>query len=322
MGKQRRTADPGERSHNIFLEERRERGRCGEEDLYFHENSPNYPAEERQGKGLQDTHEVRTMNISGTMLGFPYDRKRAMTCGWVKKKFKWMGEADHEAEFRRLFERSVQTNGDIYFMAGESETRLEYQRLASLRGHSLLPEHIDLEDPECASKILCPGAAMRIQEYAACRKEHESLDGVYLADIDHHPGSRGPGAGPYYPTMDTHAVVYSFSQKRIHLGLEQFGVHGIHVYPQTMKKWHCPFKDTLAKLPTQHQRFLVGNSMLCPVVAAWAFYILSNLQPLDVPTKMPPQLRDVAADDDDDADDLSEHDQDLDLDALEDELAL
>ena len=75
--------------------------------------------------------------------------------------------------------------------------------------------------------------------------------------------------------------------------------------------------DTLAKLPIQQQRFLVGNSMLCPVVAAWVFYILSNLQPLDVPTKMPPQLRDVA---DDDAEDLSE--QDLDLDALAADLAL
>ena len=74
------------------------------------------------------------------------------------------------------------------------------------------------------AKVLPPGGALRVQAYAELRSKLGNADGVFLADLDYNPGTRGPAPGPYYPTMDTHPFTYSFSRKRLSVGMEQ------HVY--------------------------------------------------------------------------------------------
>jgi hypothetical protein len=77
LGKLLKSADPGERSHNVWVEERR----LKTEDIYFHENHYNYPSTDKQGVPLKDTHDGLTIQISGTLFGLPYCRKRCFTVG-------------------------------------------------------------------------------------------------------------------------------------------------------------------------------------------------------------------------------------------------
>ena len=85
LGKQLREADPGEVSHNIWVQERSQLCKLGLEDLYFHENSVRYPVQARQAFALSDTHIVKSIDIGGLALGLPYDRVRRLTAGWSKR---------------------------------------------------------------------------------------------------------------------------------------------------------------------------------------------------------------------------------------------
>ena len=79
--------------------------------------------------------------------------------------------------------------------------------------------------------------------------------------------------------------------------MEQFGVHGLRVYPRSTQLRQCPpFTDVLRKLYQSQQRLLAGNSPRCPVVAAFVFYILHNLQDLGTPTPLPAGLTDSVFD--------------------------
>ena len=220
LGKQRKSADPGEASHNLWIEERRQRGSENHEDVWFHENGPLYP-KHRQKEDLQGTHEVISLCAGGFLFGLPYDRNRRLGAGWTSR-FKWVGAEDYEAEFCALFSRSIRATGDVYLIAPHEEVQLEYKRLAAIRGFTL--KDVDVVDlankPEDAAKVLAPGGAFRINAYLKLRAERGNTDGVFLADLDHNPGSRGPASGAYFPTMDTHPFTYSFSKKRLCVGMD------------------------------------------------------------------------------------------------------
>eukprot|EP00971_Amphidinium_carterae_P352880 6492760-Amphidinium_carterae.7 len=108
-------------SHDVWLEERRVLCERGCEDLFFHENSPNYPADSLLAEGLKDTHEVRSITIKGTQLGLPYGRNRKLTCGWNRKVFVWKGTTDIVAEFAASCGHSLNLDGDAYLVASDRE---------------------------------------------------------------------------------------------------------------------------------------------------------------------------------------------------------
>ena len=173
----------------------------------------------------------------------------------------------------------------------------EYSRLGDIRGYgrSQTVEHADIaKDVEAAASVLPPGAVDRLQLYKAHRsssQQNQKDDGdddgdAYLVDLDHIPG-RGPRPGKMFPVMDTHPCTFSFSRGRLVTGLELFGVHGAHVYPASQGHWRYPFTQLLRDLTAREQKFLVGNSLLLPVVGTWMMYVLSNLVCLDDPEPLP-----------------------------------
>ena len=54
----------------------------------------------------------------------------------------------------------------------------------------------------------------------------EHAQPCFLADLDHHPGTKSPAGGHNLPTILTHATTFSFEKRRIALGREYFSVHG------------------------------------------------------------------------------------------------
>ena len=292
LGHRAMEADPTERPHNIFIGERCSRTKDCSEDFYWFENSNLYPFEKKQGVVLEESHTTVHIKADGVMLGYPYHRPRTLGFGFNREKFQWMGSPDPQAQFEEIFSRSVQTTGDIYFQADKADVETEYREMARSRGYNL-PRTFAFDDIEVLTKVLPPGAVARCLEWAGEREEKQSLSGVFIADLDHHPKS-GPTAGPYYPSMPTHSTTFSFSQQRLHLGLEAFMVHGLvtseeHAAARPSDK--CKFLQVLKSLPRRHQETLVGNSLLAPVVSAWLVFCLSNLQARCDATTLPPRMR-------------------------------
>ena len=281
IGTRRAAADCTERPHNIFVSERRHRALNGSEDFYFHENSEYYPINQKQEIPLSETHDLVHIKSSGVALGFPYNRPRSFAFGFDKRKFAWAGSADPQEEFDSIFRRSLQMTGDVYFIACDPDVNSEYIAMAKQRKHSL-PHGFSYDDLEVLTKVCPPGTVDRYLEWAELKRSKQSLSGVFIADLDHHPTGKGPTAGSSFPSMITHGTQFSYSQRRLHLGLEAFAVHGLCMYDQQcgqdLRKM-CPFRNVFAAMPRAKQEVLVGNSLFCPLVTAWVMFCLGNLMP-------------------------------------------
>jgi hypothetical protein len=154
--------------------------------------------------------------------------------------------------------------------------------MAKGRGYHL-PARFAFDDPSILTKVLPPGAVSRMADWEKLRPSLQSLAGVHIADVDHHVGQKGPSSGPYFPSMLTHGTRYSWSRKRLSIPLEGFGVHGAHVFPACGKYYPTPLLDVLRSLSPREQNHLAGNSLLMPLAAAFVFYCLANLQPIEAP---------------------------------------
>jgi hypothetical protein len=279
------------------VSERRARCQNQTEDFFFHENSHLYPIQQRQAIPLQSTHVMKSIKASGIMLGLPYNRPRCLAFGFDARKFVWTGGEDPQLEFEFIFARSLQLTGDAYFIAPQSEVQAEYSTIAHGRGHSL-PDEYKFDDISVLTKILSPGTMDRLFEWQDKREGLQSPAGVFIADLEHHPDTRGPVAGPVFPTMVTHSTIFSYSERRLHLGIEGFAVHGVHLYPeQCGNSSKCHFEHVLRRLTRRQQAMLVGNSLLCPLVGAWVFYCLANLHPKSFEAPQP-SLGEGGGDDD------------------------
>lgn len=301
LGPRRTTADQSERPHNVFVGERSHRCRNGTEDLFWHENSHCYPVTQKQAEPLGSTHEIISIKADGTMLGYPYHRPRTFSFGFRRDKFQWVGSQDVQSEFQKIFARSVQLTGDEYFVANDDDVDEEYTTMAARRGYTLQPGFA-FNDIDVLTKVCAPGTMSRMAEWAAFREDRQSLSGVYIADLDHHPGTKGPVSGPFYPTAPTHSTTYSFSKGRLHLGKEGFAVHGLHVYGELSPgpKYNCKFADVLQSLTRRQQELLVGNSLFCPAVVAWLAYCLGNLVCRTDPVCIPLHISGTDSDSEDD----------------------
>eukprot|EP00971_Amphidinium_carterae_P333505 6468289-Amphidinium_carterae.3 len=85
---------------------------------------------------------------------------------------------------------------------------------------------------------------------------------------------------PSRPGTSSTVCAQSFGKKRLVTSLECYGVHGMHVHKESAvcKRFQYPHVDLLEKLEIRQRHFLVGNALLLPVVAAWTWYCMSNLE--------------------------------------------
>eukprot|EP00971_Amphidinium_carterae_P119862 2374042-Amphidinium_carterae.5 len=323
MGKREKDGHNAEAYHNIWVEQRKHNVHSKSEDFYVHENSPLYPAGEKQVEAMDVTHKFISFCVAGSDLGLPYIRKRRYTCGYDKNKYVWTGGAEPEEQFISLFGRSVVATGDEYLVASRAEVLDHYCRAAAKRGNYLmkafgletsctvafsrtlltknqncasgppqprserleqLPVEIGLDEPELLTQVLPEGALHRKQEWQQVRERLDpSLASAFLCDLDHHagPGSRGPQGGSMMPTLITHSTIFSFRRRRLVTAKELFGVHGLLMSNSASPPWRYPWEAALEDMPGQHLESLVGNSLLLPAVAAFTFFVLSQLRRVD-----------------------------------------
>jgi hypothetical protein len=144
----------------------------------------------------------------------------------------------------------------------------------------MLPDTFEFADPAIMMKVLPPGALQRWHEWEAVRGDLQSLGGHFLADLDHHPNTKCQG-GSLYPTQATHSNVFSWHRARLATKMEGFAAHGLHVFPNVSGKLSSASVGVLKTLKPTEQAHLVGNSLLCPLVACWVAYCLSCVEPIE-----------------------------------------
>ena len=253
----------------------------GSGEVFFHENSPNYKGSKLQ-ESVGDTHVCRSVVLGGCTMGYSYDRARHYGAGWDPSIWRWVGAEDHQNELESVLRRSVQGTGDMYLVAPPKEVRQHYRNKAAVRG-AVLEGDFDIHSPLVLSKVLPPGHVDRLlewREWLEENPEHAGVDGSFLCDLDHHPGSRSIG-GPYWPTMPTHNSIFSFARSRLATSMECFTAHGLHVYPETSTVFSYPHRNILDSLDIREQMLLLGNSLLLPCVCAWVMYVWSNLESVE-----------------------------------------
>ena len=83
-------------------------------------------------------------------------------------------------------------------------------------------------EPVVLAQVLPDGAMQRKEEWDKYR-EAKGFHDAFLADLDHHPQTKGPGGSTLFPTMVTHGSIFSWQKQRLATTAEMIAVHGAHV---------------------------------------------------------------------------------------------
>ena len=283
-----------ERSHSVSLGQRLALAQQGNEDVYFHENRPEYPVDDLQRQPLKRTHGVVSVVVDPDDIGEPLKRKRRLTCGFDQSKFIYVGEPENARDdFMAIFGRSTETNGNIFLNAVESVFE-DFKEFA-FRNHVYL-SNSSTEAMSDLSSILSPEQRSRVRAWAARAKAANFPETAgWFADIQDWP--RGHLPKETMPPFLKSSMMYSNSRRGLVTTHEGMRCHGFRSGPDNKdacSDWVSVFSNS--KL--YERQALIGGSVHAPLYAAWVFFCLSNLveRKLESP---PPLLCDQDFTDDD-----------------------
>ncbi len=81
--------------------------------------------------------------------------------------------------------------GEALFLASDEERFQEYKRLADLQKFRGSLDQLRTMDQETLFQtILCVGMHSRLKEHEEGRPKKQSVGGVFVCDLDHHPGTQ------------------------------------------------------------------------------------------------------------------------------------
>jgi len=280
-GKLRRFADPSERPHAIWLEERRAFARQGFEDMFFSENVQNYPVQEKLVTELMDTHHVLHVEFSPHMQGWPVRRPRMFSAALSKSTLRFVGPKNYEEDFYQLFKRSVQLSADDLFVASEEDIDKEFRRMLSNRGLFPDPGKLLRPDFDLLRQCLPPGAAMNFDQYSELRSQYQGKNGEFVADLQQRPQVGRSQPGPLWPCQLTHGTLVSWKLQRPACGMEHLSAQGFHVFKDCSEMFFSPMMKILDENAQNHLRLLAGNGMHLAAWSAWFLYVLSHIVRVD-----------------------------------------
>ena len=88
---------------------------------------------------LEDTHQVLSLILSPSMLGWPVRRTRMFSAGLNRNKIAWLGPESSEdllEDFMSFFAASVEVDGGVFLISSEEDVLAEEKRMARCRGHN------------------------------------------------------------------------------------------------------------------------------------------------------------------------------------------
>lgn len=178
-------------------------------------------------------------------------------------------------------------NGDCYLVAPEELVRQNYcERLA--RKHIHMPRDlVPIHGEGILQKLVSPGMWSHYMSFTCIQQEATMSGGeggrCFIADLEHWPKAPGGTYGHSFPSQLTHGTIYSWGAQRIFLGAEHLLANGWHLWPSLGSAPPSPMSPMLLSLNDRQQKFVSGNGMSLPAVAAWVLYCLSNTVRVESP---------------------------------------
>ena len=171
-------------------------------------------------------------------------------------------------------------SGDVYCAAPRSVVEAVYKKMLSKRHHFLEEgEPVPIHGRAILAGMVTPGQCGRLQAYAD--QEGESSDGSLpashlIADALQWPGSAGDTSGVLFPSQLKHGMYYSFTTRRLIVGLECMFANGWNVFAPPESPFSTQLSPLLHLLPENQLKSLSGNGMMLPTMAAWFVYCMMN----------------------------------------------
>ena len=245
------------------------------------ERTRNYPVTEKLVEPLRQWFWVVHIRVCGTHIGFPSKRLRSLAFGGYEPELVWCGPANPkevQAEFDKLFCRTLVTTGDSFLIAPEETVTAVYASLMNKR-HNYLDSNagVSFLGKGILRSILTGAQYARLTDYEdnyrrTTGMEPESL----IADVEQNVGSPGDTSGPSFPSQLKHNTFYSYGKRRLCTGLEGMVANGWHIFEDENDKFSSPLAPFLKTLSEPKLKSLSGNGMSLPPLCAWILYIALN----------------------------------------------
>ena len=265
-----------------------------QEDVVFHENSPNFPLAQLFTHMLSETHFVVSLTFNACDLGHPLQRRRQYSVALRRSAIEWLGprtSSDLAQDFEKMFRRRVVLDGDVFF-ADSSERRLSTMKQYAFRRGSfvrddLLPSQIDFVT------LLSGTERDRLVAYHKVREQSAFLSNTLICDITQNPDFRNYSS-VVMPTQTTNSRFVSLKHGPSGLPFTPYELMFAHGWP-TIRCQACEeftndakIKDLLKFLDTDiKDRQLVslsGNALHLPSLASFVLYILGNCSRREAPS--------------------------------------
>jgi hypothetical protein len=285
FGAAKRFEHESEFPHNVYVLERIVRAEQDLDDINFLECTPQYPFEEKVAQPLRKTHKSLDIKDDPHLHGHPVARHRMFAVSMSLATIVWVGPDDYEADFKAKFHQMSMLHGSDLMVAPEDERLEYYSRLAQVQGNYVAKETIaGLDDQQLLQTILSPGQVRRAREYVDVRASKQSLDGRFLADLEHNNTAR-PRCGTVWPTQVSHGCIVSLpvdGKPCVATPLEYLGAQGVHLFPRTSKTFGpSVLRQVFSGLGDRQSIELSGRGVHIDVLSAWMLYVLSNIVRVD-----------------------------------------
>jgi hypothetical protein len=119
-GARKEFADKSERTYSIFVGERMARAERLAEDISFVECTQFYKVDVKRVPA-REARDIFIIRWGPEYQGRPHKRPRTFAALLNKATARWMGPTDWQSDFKRRFQRSIATTGELLFLATVEE---------------------------------------------------------------------------------------------------------------------------------------------------------------------------------------------------------
>ncbi|CAE7253113.1 unnamed protein product [Symbiodinium necroappetens] len=280
VGKRSKHAHKSQHAFFVWLAQRRELARRGQEDLFFQECTPDFDAASCIAQRLSETHFVTHAVIGPRGLGWPTARDRRLSCGLSLQTLVWTGpESPQEVQqdFERFFQRRCSPNvtGSIFFQASDAVVRAWVQRKMQRRTRVADQESVPVCGKDMFMLVLTPAQLQRLEHYGKLSEGSSSLGGTMIADLDHWPNAAA-SHGPTWPCMLKHGTIVDVGASRIAMTVDRCLALGFHVKECGNSSYRWPLEEYMQGVRDRVGQALTGNSQSLPAILAWYLYVFCH----------------------------------------------
>ena len=301
VGKQLRYAHASERTFAIWVVQRIIQAENQKEDGFFQDRcilflscvvqfkfdqecTRYFPTEQKMTIPLKDWFQVVWVKVCGTHLGFPSKRERRLSFNANHLRLRWIGpteQKDIQADFDNLFHRAIMLPGDVYCAApADSVIGMYGQKMKQRFANLPHDQNVNVQGRGMLASVLTPGQLQRIKAYEdEYQSEHghpPGQDSHLIVDSMQWPHMPGDTSGTLFPSQLKHGLYYSFTARRLILGLEYMFANGWNVFEPEGATFSSVLTPMLRKLSENQIKQLSGNGMMLPAIGAWFLYVCMN----------------------------------------------